>query len=273
MEGIGSQGRRYAVRHPGASDRVVVAGGVRIGGATPPVWMAGPCAVESFEQLDRVGAVLQSLGIPVLRGGAFKPRTSPYAFQGLGEAGLRILREVGRKYGLAVVTEVLATRDLPRVCEAADILQIGARNMFNTDLLRAAGESGKPILLKRGMMATIEEFLFAAEYACLGGAREIILCERGIRTFETATRNTLDIAAVPILKKETPFPVVVDVSHALGRTDILAPIIQAVLAAGANGVMLEVHPDPGSARSDAAQQLPLEALSPLYQETKIPERH
>jgi 3-deoxy-7-phosphoheptulonate synthase/chorismate mutase len=220
-----------------------------------PVVIAGPCAIESEPQLEAVAAHLRRLGLRFLRGGAFKPRTSPYAFQGLGEEGLRILQTVARRHGLVSVTEVMDTRAVERVAEYADVLQVGARNMSNFDLLREVGRTRRPVLLKRGLAATVDELLSAAEYIVLQGNEQVVLCERGIRTFETATRNTLDIAAIPLLRQRTWLPVLVDVSHAAGRKDILAPLARAALAAGAQGVMVEVHPAPRTARSDAEQQL------------------
>jgi 3-deoxy-7-phosphoheptulonate synthase/chorismate mutase len=223
-----------------------------------PILIAGPCAVESEAQMDVVGARLAALGIRFLRGGAYKPRSSPYAFQGLGELGLRILRDTARRHELVSVTEVMDPRAVDMVASYADVLQIGSRNMHNSDLLREVGRIDKPILLKRGLSATIEEFLWAAEYIVCAGNQQVILCERGIRTFERATRNTLDISAVPLLKQSTYLPVVVDVSHAAGRKDILAPLGRAALAAGADGLMIETHPHPELARSDSEQQLNLD---------------
>ncbi|NMC70509.1 MAG: bifunctional 3-deoxy-7-phosphoheptulonate synthase/chorismate mutase [Myxococcales bacterium] len=242
-------------RAPGAPDLRIPVGGVDVGGA--PVVIAGPCAVEDEAQLDAVGRKLRELGVRLLRGGAYKSRSSPYAFQGLGRRGLELLRDVARRYGLAVVTEVTDTRNVALVAEHADVLQVGARHMHNYELLREVGSAGKPVLLKRGWSATIEEFLWAAEYVALSGNERVILCERGIRTFESQTRNTLDVSAVALLRAQSRLPVVVDVSHAAGRRDILAPLARAALAAGAQGVMVEVHPDPAAARSDAQQQLDL----------------
>lgn len=220
-----------------------------------PVIIAGPCAVEKLEYLESIAAYLSAKGIKFLRGGAYKPRTSPYDFQGLGEAGLKILQEVGRKYGMFTVTEVVDTRDVELVAQYVDILQVGARNMQNFELLKEVGSTNHPILLKRGMMSTMQEFIFAAEYVGLRGNRKIMLCERGIRTFETKTRNTLDISSIPIIKKETSLPILVDLSHSLGRKDIINPIAKAALAAGADGIIMEVHPHPEFALSDAKQQL------------------
>lgn len=219
------------------------------------VIIAGPCAVEKVDHLEKIGSLLQTLGIKFLRAGAFKPRTSPYDFQGLREEGLKILHEIGKKYGLITVTEVMDTRDVEKVANYADILQIGARNMQNFELLKEVGKTNLPVLLKRGLSATIQEFMFAAEYIGVRGNRRLILCERGIRTFEVKTRNTLDLSSIPIIKKETSLPVMVDLSHSLGRKDIITPMAQAALAAGSDGLMVEVHPRPELALSDAKQQL------------------
>ncbi len=225
-----------------------------------PQLIAGPCSVESFEQCDAVAARLKGLGVGFLRGGAFKPRTSPYSFQGLREDGLRILRQVADRHEMAVVTEILDPRDFELVQAHTDIFQVGTRNMYNYELLRLLGQAKKPVLLKRGFMATLEEFVLAAEYVAAEGNEDIILCERGIRTHERWTRNTLDLSAVPLLRLETPFPVVVDVSHGTGRRDLLIPMAKASLAAGAQGVMVEVHPNPSLALSDNAQQLDLDEI-------------
>lgn len=253
---------------------LVPPGGLRVGstviGAGTPVLMAGPCSVETADQMDRIAAGLAKIPlVKMLRGGAFKPRTNPYSFQGLREEGLVLLRDAGRKYGLPVVTEVLDTATLDVVAEYSDMLQVGARNMYNTELLKAIGKSRKPVLLKRGFMATLEEFLLAAEYIASGGNEAIVLCERGIRTFEPWTRNTLDISAVPILKKETALPVIVDLSHALGRSDILAPCGRAALAAGADGLMIEVHDRPDQALSDGFQQVDLAGFAAFVRELGV----
>jgi 3-deoxy-7-phosphoheptulonate synthase/chorismate mutase len=220
--------------------------------------IAGPCAVEYFEQVDAVAEAVKKQGVKLLRGGAFKPRTSPYDFQGLGMEGLKILRDVARKHDLAVISEIVNPADIQEAIEYVDVIQIGARNMHNFELLKEAGRTSKPVLLKRGLAATISEFINAAEYIMSQGNGEIILCERGIRTYETATRNTLDISAVPILKQETHLPVFVDVTHSTGRRDILLPVAKAALAIGADGIMAEVHPDPAVALSDATQQMDIE---------------
>lgn len=215
----------------------------------------GPCAVESYEQVRKVAEAVSRNGIKLFRGGAFKPRTSPYDFQGLGIEGLQILRKAADEYDLAVISEIVNPAHIEIALDYVDVIQIGARNMQNFELLKAAGEVDKPVLLKRGLSATISEFINAAEYIISRGNGNIILCERGIRTYETATRNTLDISAVPILKQETHLPVMVDVTHSTGRRDLLIPTAKAALAIGADGVMAEVHPDPAVALSDAAQQM------------------
>ncbi|WP_163581656.1 bifunctional 3-deoxy-7-phosphoheptulonate synthase/chorismate mutase [Gracilibacillus saliphilus] len=215
----------------------------------------GPCAVESYEQVSEVASAIKKEGLKLIRGGAFKPRTSPYDFQGLGFEGLEILKKVSEEQGLAVVSEIVNPAHIEEAVNYIDVIQIGARNMQNFELLKAAGETNKPVLLKRGMSATISDFINAAEYINSKGNGQIILCERGIRTYEKATRNTLDITAVPILKQETHLPVMVDVTHSTGRRDLLLPAAKAALAIGADGVMAEVHPDPAVALSDAAQQM------------------
>ncbi len=218
-------------------------------------FVIGPCAVESYEQVEAVAKSVASKGIKLFRGGAFKPRTSPYDFQGLGIEGLKMLKQAADKYGLAVVSEIVTPSQIEESLDYVDVIQIGARNMQNFELLKAAGELKKPVLLKRGMSATISEFINAAEYIISKGNSDIILCERGIRTYEKATRNTLDISAVPILKQETHLPVMVDVTHSTGRRDLLLPTSKAAIAIGADGVMAEVHPDPAVALSDSAQQM------------------
>lgn len=228
----------------------------------------GPCSVESQEQVDAVAADLQARGEKFIRGGAFKPRTSPYDFQGLGVEGLKILKNVKDKYGLNIVSEIVSPTDFEVADEYLDVFQIGARNMQNFALLKEAGRTNKPILLKRGLSATIEEFIYAAEYIAAQGNQNIILCERGIRTYEKATRNTLDISAVPILKQGTHLPVLVDVTHSTGRKDIMIPTAKAALAVGADGIMAEVHPDPSVALSDSAQQMDLNEFDKFYNEIK-----
>ncbi|WP_226535426.1 bifunctional 3-deoxy-7-phosphoheptulonate synthase/chorismate mutase [Fictibacillus halophilus] len=237
-----------------SQDTVISVKGIEIGSGSP-ILIAGPCAVESYEQTAEVAQAVTDQGLRILRGGAFKPRTSPYDFQGLGVEGLNILKKVADEYNCAVISEIVHPDDLEMASEYLDIIQIGARNMQNYELLKAAGKIDKPILLKRGLSATIEEFINSAEYIMSQGNGQIILCERGIRTYERATRNTLDITAVPILKQETHLPVFVDVTHSTGRKDLLLPAAKAALAIGADGVMTEVHPDPAVALSDAAQQM------------------
>ena len=251
-----------AVAYPLADRRaratVVEIGGVEIGGRDL-VLIAGPCSVESEEQLRTAALAARAAGARILRGGAFKPRTSPYAFQGLGEEGLALLRAAGDEIGLPVVTEALEPSQVPLVAEYADAIQIGSRNMHVAPLLRAAAASGRPVLLKRGMSATLEELLLAAETILLEGNEKVILCERGIRTFDSYTRNCLDVGGIASLKRLTHLPVIADPSHATGRRELVAGAALAAVAAGADGLMVEAHPDPSSARSDAEQQLtPLE---------------
>ncbi|SFL21281.1 3-deoxy-D-arabinoheptulosonate-7-phosphate synthase /chorismate mutase [Paenibacillus sp. 1_12] len=249
-------------------DTIVTIGDIAVG-AGKPVLIAGPCAVESYEQVRQVAAALKQAGVTIMRGGAFKPRTSPYDFQGLGIEGLKILKEVATEFGLKTISEIVDPAHIEMASEYIDVIQIGARNMQNFELLKAAGSVRTPILLKRGIAATIEEFLHAAEYILAGGNRQVMLIERGIRTYEKATRNTLDISAVPILKQESHLPVLVDVTHSTGRKDIFAPCAKAALAAGADGIMVEVHPDPATALSDAAQQLNIEEFNRFYKELHI----
>jgi 3-deoxy-7-phosphoheptulonate synthase len=217
--------------------------------------IAGPCAVETAEQTLEAAQMARSAGATILRGGAFKPRTSPYAFQGLGVAGLKILADVSAATGLPVVTEVVDARDVGVVAEHVDMLQVGTRNMANFGLLQAVGESGRPVLLKRGMTATIEEWLMAAEYIAQRGNLDVVLCERGIRTFEPSTRNTLDISAIPVVQAASHLPVLVDPSHAAGRKDLVVPLSRAAIAVGADGVIVDVHPDPETALCDGPQAL------------------
>jgi 3-deoxy-7-phosphoheptulonate synthase len=246
--------------HP--QDTVVQINGVKIGGAQLIV-MAGPCAVESREQLMEAAWAVKQAGAHVLRGGAFKPRTSPYSFQGMGEEGLKLLAQARKETGLPVVTEVMDPQMVPLVTTYADVLQIGARNMQNYALLHAVGEAQRPVLLKRGMMSTIEELLMSAEYILSHGNNRVILCERGIRTFETYTRNTLDIGAVPVIKQLCHLPVIVDPSHATGKWELVEPASRAAVAAGADGLEIEVHPDPENALSDGAQSLKPERFAAL----------
>ena len=234
-----------------------------------PQFIAGPCSVENAEMIDKLAQGLSSVGVKFLRGGAYKPRTSPYDFQGLGKEGIKMLAQAAKKYGMFTVSEIVDPRHLDYMVNSIDILQIGSRNMHNFELLKEVGKSGHSVILKRGMCATIEEFKFAAEYMACEGNRNIIMCERGIRTFETATRNTLDISCIAILKQETNLPVIADLSHSLGRKDILLNIAKAVVALGADGIMTEVHIDPKNALSDSLQQLNLEEFKILKKSLKI----
>lgn len=245
-------------------DTIVTFDNAGIIGAGTKSYVFGPCSVESAEQVEAVAKNLHEKGEKFIRGGAFKPRTSPYDFQGLGEEGLQILHDAGKKYDLNVVSEIVNPAHFALADQYVDIFQIGARNMQNFELLKEAGRTNKPVLLKRGLSATIEEFIYAAEYIYAQGNSKIILCERGIRTYEKATRNTLDISAVPILKQGTHLPVMVDVTHSTGRKDIMLPVARAALAVGADGVMAEVHPDPAVALSDAGQQMNFEEFENFY---------
>ncbi|MCC7342800.1 MAG: 3-deoxy-7-phosphoheptulonate synthase [Bryobacterales bacterium] len=240
----------------------VVVNGARFGAGGFPM-IAGPCSVESEAQIFETARFLREAGIPLLRGGAFKPRTSPYDFQGLGEEGLRLMRRAADENGLGVVTELLSEADLPAVAAYADLIQIGARNMQNFALLKAAGASRKPVLLKRGLSATIQEFLLAAEYIAAQGNLRILLCERGIRTFDTSLRNTFDLAGVALLRELTHLPVIVDPSHATGKRSLIAPVTRAAVALGADGAIVEMHPRPEQALSDGAQSLNFEEFSNL----------
>ncbi len=243
------------------------ASAVPVGGQTVPV-MAGPCAVESWEQMEAVAKAAQATGARMLRGGAFKPRTSPYSFQGLGEEGLRLLARARDLTGLPVVTEVMTPEAVALVEEWADCLQIGARNMQNYNLLQACGRARKPVLLKRALSGTVEELLMAAEYVLSAGNPNVILCERGIRTYERATRNTLDLSAVPVLKEASHLPVVVDPSHGTGKRSLVAPMALAAVAAGADGLLLEVHPHPDRALSDGPQSLTPAMLAELMEKLR-----
>ncbi len=242
--------------------------GVRVGGSEVIV-MAGPCSVESAEQIGIIAEGVARNGAKVLRGGAFKPRSSPYSFQGMGEKALKLMRDAADKHGLLVCSEVMDASQISMILPMVDILQVGARNMQNYHLLRALGEVQKPVLLKRGMSATIEELLLSAEYIMAGGNYNVILCERGIRTFETYTRNTLDIAAIPVIKKLSHLPIIADPSHGTGRRDKVAPMARASVAAGADGLLIEVHHDPDKALSDGAQSLYIEQFAQLMAELRI----
>lgn len=250
-------------KHP--ENTVVDIRGTKFGDGSQQL-IFGPCAVESYEQTAAVAKAVKEKGLTLLRGGAYKPRTSPYDFQGLGLEGLKILKRVAEEFDLRVISEIVSPQDIEMACDYIDVIQIGARNMQNFELLKAAGQVNKPIILKRGLAATIEEFINAAEYIMSQGNGQIILCERGIRTYEKATRNTLDISAVPILKKETHLPVLVDVTHSTGRRDLLLPCAKAALAIGADGIMAEVHPDPPVALSDSAQQMDLKQFDEFMEE-------
>lgn len=256
-----------ASRTARGEDTVVYVDDIPVGSDHSPVLIAGPCAIESREQVLITAEKVASQGVRLFRGGAFKPRTDPYSFQGLGEKGLRLAREACDSYDLKFVTEVMDARDLPLVLEYADILQIGARNMQNFTLLKAVGTTRKPVLFKRGLSATIEEWLRAAEYLLDAGNTDVILCERGIRTFERYTRNTLDISAVALAKLETHLPVLVDVTHSGGRRDLLVPLTKSALAVGADGIMIEVHPNPAVALSDNKQQIDFETFERYLEET------
>lgn len=249
------------------TDTIVRVGDVEFGGTRLAV-VAGPCSVESLEQTRRIAQAVKRSGADVLRGGAYKPRTSPYSFQGLGLDGLKILRQVGEETGLPVVTEALDIDVLDHVCEYADMIQIGARNMQNYTLLRRVGRSGKPVLLKRGMNATVTELLLAAEYIIDAGNPDIVLCERGIRTFADHTRNTLDVSAIPAVKKISHLPIIADPSHAAGSREKVPPLARAAIAVGADGVMVEVHDHPEEAQSDANQALLPEQFNDLMDEMR-----
>jgi 3-deoxy-7-phosphoheptulonate synthase len=259
---------KLASRHFRPGGTVVKAGGLEIGGGRVIV-MAGPCSVESRDQIERSADIVAAAGATVIRGGAFKPRSSPYSFQGLGEEGLEMLRHAADRRGLLVASEVMDQTQIPLVERYADILQVGARNMQNFNLLRELGRRRKPILLKRGIAATIEELLLSAEYILAGGNYDVILCERGIRTFETYTRNTMDISAIPVVKKLSHLPIVADPSHGTGRRDKVAPMARAAVAAGADGLLIEVHPDPDHALSDGAQSLRPEQFEELMQQLRL----
>ena len=250
--------------HPEAS--IVEAGGVKFGDKQPPVIIAGPCSVESEEQMLAAARLVKEHGAHMLRGGAYKPRTGPHSFQGLGLEGLKYLRQAGDAEGLPVITEVMRIEQLENICRYSDVLQIGARNMQNFDLLKEAGKTGHPILLKRGMSATIEEFLSAAEYILSEGNPNVILCERGIRTFEKTTRNTLDLSVVPLIREMSHLPIVVDPSHATGRRSLVGPMAKAAIVVGAHGIMVEVHPDPDKALCDGAQSLDGDGFGELVAE-------
>lgn len=259
---------KLASRDFKAQNTIIKVKGKVIGGKKIPV-IAGPCAVENRTMMINIAEKVKAAGASFIRGGAYKPRTSPYSFQGLGEEGLKHLAEASRKTGLPVVTEIMDPRDLETILQYTDIIQIGARNMQNFRLLLEVGMCNKPVLLKRGLSATIKEWLMAAEYVMSKGNQEVILCERGIRTFETATRNTLDLSAVPVLKQKTHLPVVVDPSHGVGKWDLVAPMAKAAVAVGADGLLIEVHTNPENAMSDGEQSLKPDAFKKLMAELKL----
>lgn len=257
-----------------AMPRVVALRDLSLGTGCPPVFMAGPCSVESEPQIRGIASRLAKAGVRVLRGGAFKPRTSPYAFQGHGEVALGWLRKAADEHGMAVVTEVMSEKDASVVAEHSDLLQIGSRNMHNYALLKAVSKHGRPVLLKRGMAATVEEWLSSAEYCLVHGAPGVVFCERGIRSFDATTRNLLDLGAVALLSGVHQLPVVVDPSHAVGRRDLIPALSRASLAAGASGLMIETHPEPGVALSDGPQALLPDELASLVESlTKEEGRH
>jgi 3-deoxy-7-phosphoheptulonate synthase len=243
-------------------------GGVKIGGPEVIV-MAGPCSVETEEQVFKIAKYVKDSGAKILRGGAFKPRSSPYSFQGLGVDGLKLLRQAADEYKLKVITEVMDKSQIDLVEKYADIFQVGARNMQNYMFLKDLGKASKPVMLKRGLAATIEEWLMSAEYILAGGNENVILCERGIRTFETATRNTMDISAIPVIKKKSHLPIIADPSHGVGIRDKVIPMARAAVAAGADGIMVEVHNDPDHALSDGAQSLYPEQFAQMMKEVRM----
>jgi 3-deoxy-7-phosphoheptulonate synthase len=259
---------KLASRHFKPGGTVLNVKGVEIGGMNVVV-MAGPCSVENQDQINQAADLVAESGAKVIRGGAFKPRSSPYSFQGLGEEGLKMMRSAADRNGLLVISEVMDQTQIPLMCAYTDILQIGARNMQNFNLLKELGKLRIPVLLKRGIAATIEELLLSAEYVMSGGNYEVILCERGIRTFETYTRNTMDISAIPVVKKLSHLPIVADPSHGTGRRDQVLPMARAAVAAGADGLLVEVHHDPDHALSDGAQTLRPEQFAEMMQQSRI----
>jgi 3-deoxy-7-phosphoheptulonate synthase len=258
---------KLASRHWKPTGTVIKIGNVEIGGSQV-VAMGGPCSVEGKGQIESVARSVAAAGARVIRGGAFKPRSSPYSFQGMGEEGLQIMRAAADRNGLLVVSEVMDHLQIPLLLQYSDILQIGARNMQNFNLLRELGKTRKPVLLKRGIAATIEELLLSAEYIMSGGNYEVMLCERGIRTFETSTRNTMDISAIPVLKRLTHLPIIADPSHGTGKRDYVLPMARAAVAAGADGLIVEVHPDPDHAVSDGAQTLRPEQFTEMMEQVR-----
>ena len=260
-----TKGYKLVLRDMKPEGTHVQVGGCGIGGGTYFTVIAGPCSVESTQQMETVAQFLKDQGVKILRGGAFKPRTSPYSFQGLEEEGLEILKDVGARFGLGTITEVMDTGAVEAVEAHADILQIGARNMQNFSLLKRVGKATKPVFLKRGMSATLEELLLAAEYVLHGGNHNVILCERGVRTFADHARNTLDLSIIPSVQKLSHLPIFADPSHAIGKREFVEPLAKAALAAGADGLMIEVAPDPDHALSDGAQTLSFKAFERLMQ--------
>jgi 3-deoxy-7-phosphoheptulonate synthase len=258
---------KLASRHFRPGGTIIRIGNVEIGGEAV-ITMAGPCSVENADQIERAAEIAATNGAKVIRGGAFKPRSSPYSFQGLGEDGLKLMRKAADRHGLLVVSEVMDHTQIPLLLTYADILQVGARNMQNFNLLRELGRVRKPVLVKRGISATIEELLLSAEYILSGGNYEVMLCERGIRTFETQTRNTFDVSAIPVLKKLSHLPVIADPSHGTGRREYVVAMARAAVAAGADGIIVEVHHDPDSAVSDGAQTLRPEQFAEMMQQTR-----
>lgn len=272
LEGVGeviriSTGFKLTSRVFQAEDTVVEVNGIKFGGDNIGL-IAGPCTVETYEQMDKTAEQLKASGVKILRGGAFKPRTSPYAFQGLGEEGLKIIRSVADNHKMAVTSEIMEISQIPMFMKYVDILQIGARNMQNYNLLKEVGMLNKPVVLKRGLSSTFEEWLMSAEYIMAGGNRQVILCERGIRTFEKYTRNTLDLSSIPVIKKLSHLPIIIDPSHGTGLRDKVAPMSRAAVAAGCDGLIIEVHYDPDSALCDGAQSLYPEEYAKLYSEVK-----
>jgi len=248
-------------------DTIVDVSGVKIGGKKVVI-MGGPCAVESKSQIDEIIPIIKASGAKILRGGAYKPRTSPYSFQGLGDEGLDILQKASKKYSIPIVTEIMSVEDIPKFIEKVDLIQVGTRNMQNFALLKELGKIDKPILLKRGLSSTIEEWLMSAEYILDGGNKNVILCERGIRTYETSTRNTLDISSIPVIKKLTHLPIIVDPSHASGRWEYVESLSLAAIAAGADGLIIEVHQSPETALSDGQQSLKPDKFNNLIKKCK-----
>lgn len=262
-----TSGRKLTSRMFKEEDTVVEVNGIKFGGKHIGL-IAGPCTVESYDQMDKTAEALEKSNVKILRGGAFKPRTSPYAFQGLGEEGLKIIRSVADNHGMAVASEIMDQSQIDMFEKYVDIFQIGARNMQNYNLLKDMGQVTKPIILKRGLSATFEELLLSAEYILSSGNREVILCERGIRTFEKYTRNTLDLSAIPVIKKLSHLPIITDPSHGTGLRDKVAPMSRASVAAGCDGIIIEVHHDPENAVCDGAQSLYPEQYNELYKDLK-----